>query len=188
MSEITEVDYGPLAELIGVWGGDKGMDVSPEPKGKIDSPYFETITYTEGGDLKNAKSRSLSVVHYRQIVKRKSTGGIFHDETGYWLWDPKERVLMHCLVIPRAVCLIAGTNYVEQRNDDGDLIIEVAAGIDDPDWNIVQSPLMKKNARTTSFNQKITVGSGKMHYRETTMLDIYGKVFKHTDENDLTLQ
>ena len=188
MSETAEVDYGPLAELIGTWNGDKGLDVAPDPDGKEDNPYYETITYTEGGDLNNAESQVLSVVHYRQIVKRKSNDEIFHDETGYWLWDSREKVLMHTLVIPRAVCLIAGTNYVEQRNENGDLIIEVAASLDDPDWNIVQSPFMMKNARTTSFHQKITVGNGKMHYRETTMLDIYGKVFEHTDENQLLLQ
>jgi hypothetical protein len=188
MSELTETDYGPLAELVGNWEGEKGLDVAPDSQGSIDSPYFETITYTAGGDLKNAKLQTLAVVHYRQIVKRKSTGGIFHDETGYWLWDSREKVIMHSLVIPRAVCLIAGANYVEKRNDEGDLIIEVSASVEDSDWNIIQSPFMRKNAQTTSFHQKITVGNGKMHYLETTMLDIYGKTFEHTDENELTLK
>ena len=26
-----EVDYGPLALLLGTWEGDKGLDISPEP-------------------------------------------------------------------------------------------------------------------------------------------------------------
>ena len=46
MSEI--VDYGPLSKLIGVWKGDKGMDIAPEPDGTEENPYYETITFTEG--------------------------------------------------------------------------------------------------------------------------------------------
>jgi len=185
MSEISEVDYGPLTELIGVWQGDKGMDIAPEPDGTEENPYYETLTYTAGGDVTNAESQILSIVHYRQIVTRKSTNRVFHDETGYWLWDTREQVIMHSLVIPRAVCLLAGANYTERRDERNNLIIEVSASVDDKDWGIIQSPFMQKNARTTAFKQKITVGNGKMAYSETTMLDIYGKPFEHTDQNEL---
>ena len=185
MSEVTDVDYGPLTDLIGEWKGDKGMDIAPEPDGTEENPYYETITYTAGGDLTNAESQVLSIVHYRQIVTRKSNDEVFHDETGYWLWDARENVIMHSLVIPRAVCLLAGANYKEVRDANNNLIIEVAASVDDKDWGIIQSPFMQKNARTTSFKQKITVGNGKMSYAETTMLDIYGREFEHTDQNEL---
>ena len=185
MSDITEVNYGPLTELIGVWNGDKGMDIAPEPDGTEENPYYETITYTASGNVTNAGSQILSIVHYRQIVTRRSNDEVFHDETGYWLWDPKERVIMHSLVIPRAVCLLAGAYYEEARDANGSLIIEVVAGIENKDWGIVQSPFMQKNARTTDFHQKIIVGNGKMSYTETTMLDIYGRVFEHTDQNEL---
>ena len=187
MSVITDVDYGPLTTLIGVWEGNKGLDVAPEPDGSEENPYYETITYTAGGDVTNAESQVLSIVHYRQIVTRKSNDEVFHDETGYWLWDPKEQVVMHSLVIPRAVCLIAGAYFKEKRDEEGNLIIEVSASVDDPDWGIVQSPFMQKNARTTEFRQKIVVGNDKMRYKETTVVDIYGKIFDHTDECDLEL-
>ncbi|MGB0368106.1 MAG: heme-binding beta-barrel domain-containing protein [Flavobacteriales bacterium] len=189
MSVIDGIDYGPLAALVGTWEGVKGMDIAPEPDDKVEeNPYFETITYTAGGDVTNAESQVLSIVHYRQFVSRKSNNEVFHDETGYWLWDPREEVVMHCLVIPRAVCLIAGAKYVEQRTEDGSLIIEVEAGVDNPDWGIVQSPFMQKNGRTLAFNQKITVGNGKMVYHQNTKLDIYGREFDHTDDSELTLK
>jgi hypothetical protein len=185
MSEVTIVDYGPLTELIGVWKGDKGMDIAPETDGTEENPYFETITYTEGGTVTNAASQVLSIVHYRQIVTRKSNNEVFHDETGYWLWDPREQVIMHSLVIPRAVCLLAGANYKEARDEKGNLIIEVVAGVNNKDWGIIQSPFMQLNARTTSFQQKILVRNKKMSYTETTMLEIYGREFEHTDQNEL---
>lgn len=186
MSVVVDIDYGPLTKLIGVWKGDKGVDVAPLPDGTEDNPYYETITYTEGGSVTNAKTQVLSIVHYRQIVTRKSNDEVFHDETGYWLWDPKEQVLMHSLVIPRAVCLLAGCNHKEVKDENGNLIIEVEASLDNKDWGIIQSPFMRDNARTTSFYQKIIIGDNKMSYSETTMLDIYGREFEHTDVNELT--
>ena len=39
MSENNDIDYGPLAGLIGVWKGDKGLDVAPEPDGTENNPY-----------------------------------------------------------------------------------------------------------------------------------------------------
>ncbi len=56
MSNEPEVDYGPLAGLIGVWKGDKGLDVAPEPDGSENNPYHETITFTAIGDVTNAES------------------------------------------------------------------------------------------------------------------------------------
>lgn len=69
--------------------------------------------------------------------------------------------------------------------EDGDLIIEVSAGLEDKDWGVIQSPFMRDNAKTTGFSQRIKVGNGKMTYSETTMLEIYGRTFEHTDENVL---
>ena len=108
MSSEQEFDYGPLAELIGVWEGDKGLDVAPEPDGVENNPFYETITFTAGGDVTNAESQVLTLLHYHQIVKRKSNDKVFHDETGYWMWDAERKLLMHSLSIPRAVSLIAG--------------------------------------------------------------------------------
>lgn len=184
----TEIDYGPLAALIGVWAGDKGLDVAPEPDGIENNPYYETITYTAIGDVTNAESQVLSALHYRQIVQRKSNNKIFHDETGYWMWDSKAKLIMHSLVIPRAVCVLAGGKYNGTKNSDGSIIINVTASIDDKNWQIIQSPFMQENARTTEFRHEITVGNGKLSYSETSIIAIYGKVFEHTDQNELLLQ
>jgi len=183
-----KIDYGPLESLIGKWTGDKGLDIAPEPDGSEENPYFETITFTAAGDVSNAGSQVLSVVHYRQIVQRKSDQQIFHDQTGYWLWDAKQSIIMQSIVIPRAVCVLAGANYRQQKNTEGQLILNVSAAIDNPNWGILQSPFMQQKARTTAFEHQIVVGNGQLFYAETTMLDIYGKIFEHTDTNKLTLR
>jgi len=188
MNDTVEIDYGPLAGLIGVWSGDKGQDVAPDPDGEENNPYYETITFTAIGDVTNAESQVLAVVHYRQIVQRKSNDKVFHDETGYWMWDAKEGVIMHSLTIPRAVCVLAGGVYTDSGTTDGVTVLEVAAGIDDENWKIIQSPFMQKNAKTKAFRHRIAVGNDMLTYSETTTVDIFGKIFEHTDKNELLRQ
>ena len=188
MSKYEEDMYGPLRGLIGSWKGGKGLDLAPEPDGTEHNPYYETITCSAIGDVTNAESQTLAVLHYRQIVLRKSNDKVFHDQTGYWMWDAQAGLIMYSLTIPRAVSVLAGGNHTGVLSQTGGLILEVAAGEDDPDWQIIQSPFMQNNARTQGFELKITLGNNTLSYAQTTLLDIYGKVFKHTDENQLLRQ
>ena len=188
MSDNHDIDYGPLTDLIGAWSGDKGVDVAPEPDGIENNAYYETLTFTAIGDVTNAESQLITALHYRQIVQRKSNDKVFHDETGYWMWDAAAGIIMHSLNIPRAVSLLAGGHHNGQKNADGNTLLQVSAGINNKDWQIIQSPFMQKNARTKNFSHSITVGNGKLYYSETTTVDIYGKVFEHTDENELLLR
>ena len=183
-----KVDFGPLAELIGVWKGDKGSDLAPEPDGSEVSPYRETITFTAVGDVKNADSEVLAVVRYHLEVMHKISDEKIHDETGYWIWDASTNTVINSLIIPRAVCVLAGGKFDGKIKQSGTISLEVAASIDHPDWNIIQSPFMKDNAKTTAFNRKITINNGKMAYFQTTQLTIYDKNFDHTDQNELVRQ
>jgi hypothetical protein len=188
MNEPIKVDYGPLTGLIGVWKGDKGMDVSPEPDGEEHTSYFETITFEAIGTVTNAESQTLAALHYRQVVRRKSNGEGIHDETGYWMWDAKNNVVMHSLVIPRGVGVLAGGIYQPSSENEKVVTLKVEAKQDHPSWNIIQSPFMQEKARTREFHHTVEVGQGKLSYSETMVLDIYGRVFQHTDQNELTLE
>ena len=171
-------DYGPLEMLLGVWKGDKGLDKAPKPGNLEETPYFETIAFEAVGDVKNAGSQTLAVVRYHQSVSRKSDSEIFHDEIGYWMWDAEAKIAMHSLTIPRAVSILAGGPW-----SGGDL--EVRAALGDPDWGIIQSPFMRDNAKTIEFRHRLAVKDGTMRYFETTVVEIYGRIFEHTDENEL---
>ena len=185
MSDGIEIDYGPLVALIGTWQGEEGVDVAPEPDGKETNPFYETITFSEVGGVTNAETQNLAALHYHQIVTRKSDSAVFHNETGYWMWDAEAGTVMHSLVIPRGVCVLAGGSYAGKQDNDGRTVLEVAAKIDDPHWSIVQSPFMDEKARTVAFTHQVIVGEGKLTYAETTTVDIYGKIFEHTDQNTL---
>jgi len=94
---------------------------------------------------------------------------------------------MHSFVIPRAVNVLAGGVYAGRTDDTGRVILDVSAKTDDAKWPIIQSSFMRENAKTTSFDMELVVGGGHLEYTQTTMLDIYGKSFEHTDRNVLKL-
>lgn len=174
---IDGIDYGPLGCLVGTWTGDKGLDVSPEPDGgREESPYFETIVFEPIGDVTNAETQKLVALRYRQVVSRKSTGKPFHDQTGYWMWDAAAGAVMHSLVIPRGVAVLAGG---KASTEGGATVLEVKS------LDVVQSPFMQEKARTTGFVLKVTVKGDTLAYAETTALEIYGRRFDHTDRNTL---
>ncbi len=181
---IDGIDYGPLAAMIGVWEGDKGMDIAPEPDGKEESPYFETITFEAGGDLTNANEQKLVIVIYHQVVSRKSDQKVFHHQMGYWNWDAATGAIMQSVTIPRAVTLIAGGSYPLQKHYGGIITLDVKAA-ENTGWGIAQSPYMAEKARTLLFNHNLTVDGDRLSYFETTRLQIYGKTFDHTDGNSL---
>ncbi|MBT4519401.1 MAG: FABP family protein [Halieaceae bacterium] len=180
---IDGIDYGPLEVLVGQWQGDKGTDISPEPDGQEDTPYFETIDFEAAGDVTNGGKQTLAIVRYHQVVSKKAGGQVFHDEIGYWTWDSSTDVIAHSLTIPRAVCVLAGGVCAPV---EGAVTLNVEAREGDKDWGIIQSPFMRDNAKTIAFKHRITVDGDNLDYFETMVLDIYGKIFDHTDSNSLT--
>lgn len=182
---IDGVDFGPLAVLPGIWKGEKGMDIAPEEDGsKEENPFSEEIVFEIVGDVTNAGKQTLGVVRYHQKVYHNKDGQQFHDQVGYWVWDPAACTVMFTLTIPRAVSLVAGGDFdMGSINDDAvSITVESEEG---GDWGVAQSPFMRDNAKTTGFKINLEVDGDKMSYSQTTFLDIYGRKFDHTDNSTL---
>ncbi|HEY6131865.1 MAG TPA: heme-binding beta-barrel domain-containing protein [Halioglobus sp.] len=185
-SIIDGIDYGPLAALIGTWEGDKGVDRAPEPDGEERTLYYETIVFEAAGDVTNAESQILSVVRFHQVVSRKSNNKVFHDQVGYWLWDPADNTIVQTFTIPRGVAVVAGGTLAPAADPAQELVFNVAADANSPQFGIIQAPFMFKQARTTAFTHTMTVNGDEMRYSESTLLDIYHvKSYDHTDVNTL---
>ncbi|WP_369600366.1 heme-binding beta-barrel domain-containing protein [Hahella sp. SMD15-11] len=177
-----EVDYGPLAALAGAWYGESGTDVAPEPDGKEINPFYETIVFTPAGDTTNAEEQTLVAMHYHQVVRRKSDHKVFHNETGFWLWEPATGRVTQTLTIPRGVSVIAEGRA--EANGEG-WVLEVETTEDGRVGAIAQTPFLAQKARTLSFTHRIEVAGDTLRYTETTLVDIYGRRFEHTDRNTL---
>ena len=189
MSEATTIDgidYGPLAGLIGVWEGDKGVDRAPEPDGEERNPYYETIVFEPAGDVDNAETQVLAIVRYQQTVRRKSNDKVFHNQVGYWCWDSSDNSIFETFVIPRGVGVVAEGNCAPPASPGDEVVLEVATASGPETAAICQADFMLKHAKTTGFTHTLKVKGDEMSYTESTMLDIYDrKGYDHKDLNTL---
>ena len=183
LSNEQKAAFGVLANLVGVWEGDKGLDVSPEKTGEEKSPYFETLTIAPVGDATNAGEQTLMVLTYKQIVSRISDGKVFHHQIGYWYWDKSNNDILYSLTIPRAVSVLArGKGQTQGSKHD----FSVRATAQDKNHGIVESAFMTSKASTREFDMDLSIEGDTMQYTMKTKLHIYGRDFLHTDINTLT--
>jgi len=181
---IDGIDYGPLAQLVGRWVGDKGLDVAPDADAKPDQTHFtDELSFEAAGSAENAEEQELVSVRYHHVVRKSDSGLVFHEQVGHWIFEPATGLLMHSLSIPRAVCVLAGGGVVEQ---DGETIFDVKAQSGSETFGIVQSPFMLEKAKTKAFHMRMSVKGNQLSYSEVMSLHIYGKDFEHTDASILT--
>jgi len=180
---INEVDYGPLAQLIGKWVGNKGLDNAPDANANPDdTSSTDQITFTVSGPAENAEEQKLVSIKYHHVVRKLENGRIFHDQIGHWIYEKSTNIIMHSLTIPRGVCLLAGGEYQE---DKGVSVFNVEAKLGSQTYGIIQSPFMLEKAKTKAFKMNLTVKNNELNYHEITSLHIYGKDFEHTDKSTL---
>ena len=182
-SIIDNVDYGPLAQLIGKWAGNKGLDNAPDANADPDETSFtDEIVFTASGPAENAEEQNLVSIKYHHVVRKLENGHVFHDQVGHWIYEKESNIIMHSLSIPRAVCLLAGGEYQEK---DGVSIFNVEANAGSETYGIVQSPFMLEKAKTKAFKMNLSVKNDELSYHEVTSLHIYGKDFEHIDKSTL---
>lgn len=184
MSTIIDgIDYGPLAQLIGKWVGNKGLDIAPDANANPDqTEYTDEIVFTVSGVAENAEEQQLVSIKYHHVVRKLENGHVFHDQIGHWIYEKSTNTIMHSLTIPRGVCVLAGGKYQEF---EGESIFEVEAEENSKTYGIVQSPFMLEKAKTKSFKMHLTVSSDELNYHQIMSLHIYGKDFEHVDGSTL---
>ncbi len=183
MTIIDKVDYGPLAQLLGKWIGNKGLDNAPDVNAEPDkTAYTDELTFTIAGSAENGEEQNLVAVKYHHLVRKNENGKIFHDQIGHWIYEPSTGLIMHSLTIPRGVCVLAGGTVIQS---DDEFIFKVSAKSDSDTFGIIQSPFMKEKAKTKVFEMTLIVNGNELSYQETMSLFIYGKDFEHTDRSIL---
>ena len=182
-SIIDGIDYGPLAQLVGKWVGNKGLDKAPDINANPDESYYtDELVFTLAGAAENAEKQQLVAIKYHHVVRKAENGLIFHDQIGHWLYEPSTGAIMHSLTIPRGVCVLAGGKV---KNNHPECILDVSAAAGSDSFGILQSPFMLDKAKTTAFHMRMTIQENQLHYHQVTSLHIYGKDFEHVDESTL---
>jgi len=177
----TLANLGPLAPLAGRWEG-RGEDLHPVAEGEEKEPYLERIDF-EPIDPQANGPQLLYGLRYHVFITKVGEQETFHDQVGYWLWEPATGGLWQTLAIPRAqVALAAG------RAAAGDRTFTVRAELGSPTAGIASGPFLHEHFRTESYACTYTLGpDGTLTYELDTVLRVTGREapFHHTDRNVL---
>jgi hypothetical protein len=179
----TLAKLGPLAALAGVWEGTRGVDIAPKAPGPRTQEYHERITL-QPVDPGNNGPQVLYALRYHAIMTKPGEVGTYHDQVGYWLWEPAAERVMHSLTIPRGQSVLAAGHA---KADAKSFTLEAKRG--DPAWGICSNPYLEENFRTDSFTITVTVhDDGTWSYDEDTVMMLKGRTepFHHRDSNRLS--
>jgi hypothetical protein len=178
----TLANLGPLRRLAGVWEGSKGADVNPKADGPERSVFFERIELQPIDAQSNGPQLLYGLRYHAHIVK-PTEAITFHDQVGYWLYEPATGLIMQTLGIPRGqVALASG-----RAAPDGS--IKVSARRGSTENGIASTAFLEQAFTTLSYEIEVTFhDDGSWSYSEDTVLQVQGRAepFHHIDSNTLT--
>src|SRR6218665_3831232 len=102
----TLANLGPLRRLAGVWEGRKGVDLNPKADGPERRDYLERIEIHPIDPQANGPQLLYGLRYHVHIVA-SDEDTTFHDQVGYWLWEPATGLIMQTLSIPRGQTALA---------------------------------------------------------------------------------
>lgn len=176
-------NLGPLAALAGTWEGE-GTDTHPVAEGTEDEGFRERMVFEPIDPQPNGPQLLYGLRYHLHVDKLDADEVLtFHDQVGYWLWEPATKTLLQTLAIPRGqVAMAMGTAEPDART------FTVKATLGSPTAGIVSAPFLHENFRTVEYTITVTLNEdGTLRYEEDTVLQIAGRPdpFHHTDENTL---
>ena len=178
----TLANLGPLARMAGVWEGRKGRDVKPTAGGGRAQRYIERIELSPIDPQTNGPQLLYGLRYHTHIVQPGDIA-TYHDQVGYWLWEPATGRILHSLTIPRGqVVLAKGHSKANAKS------FTVRARRGSTENGICSGAFLEQNFRTLSFRITVTVHSKESwSYQQSTILKIRGvrKPFEHSDKNRL---
>ena len=176
----TLANLGPLAPMAGVWQGTRGLDVKPKAEGPKKQAYVENITLQPIDPQTNGPQLLYGLRYHTHITKPNNVK-TYHDQVGYWLWEPATQTIIHTLTIPRGQIVMAtGFAAPDART------FELVATNDDVNFGIRSAPFIEDNFKTVEFRITVTIhDDGTWGYEEDTVMMIKGQdePFHHTDKN-----
>jgi hypothetical protein len=180
----TLVQLGPLRPMAGVWTGSEGSDVHPVAEGAEHDVFIERYEL-QPIDAQTNGPQLLFGLRYHTHIVRPDDVETFHDQVGYWLWEPATETVMLSLAIPRGQVLLAGGRAAPDATE-----FEVTAAIGSPTFGIVSNPFLDRAFRTVSYRMHVSVhADGTWSYEEEGVMEVAGRdePFHHVDRNTLTL-
>ena len=179
----TLANLGPLRPMAGVWEGTKGSDAHPVVEGTEHNTFVEHYDLQPIDRQTNGPQLFYGLRYHTHITK-PGEAETFHDQVGYWLWEPAAEAVTLTLGIPRAQALLASGPAAADATD-----FELTATLGSEVYGILSNPFLDQSFRTLSYRIHVTVNDdGTWSYEEEGVLQIPGReeLFSHTDRNTLS--
>ena len=176
-------NLGPLAPMAGVWEGKRGLDVNPKADGPEKQAYVERYELQPIDPQANGPQLFYGLRYHTRIVK---PGEIetFHDQVGYWLWEPATGTVILTLSIPRAqIAMAMGKAKPDAKT------FELVATRGSTSYGICSTDFLEHAFTTTDYRITVTTdGPDRWSYQQDTVLLVRGQKepFHHSDRNTLT--
>jgi len=178
----TLKNLGPLTGMAGIWQG-TGEDVHPKATGPKRQAFIERYELQPIDPQTNGPQLLYGLRYHTRIVK-PDVVETFHDQVGYWLWEPATGTVFQTLAIPRAqIAMAVGRAEASAKT----FRLEAVRGSETN--GIVSNPFLERAFQTTRFSIEVTIhANGNWSYEEDTVLTIPGVAtpFHHTDRCMLT--
>ena len=178
----TLANLGPLRALAGVWQGTSGLDVKPKAEGPRKQAFVERIEL-QPIDPQTNGPQLLYGLRYHTHVTKPDQVKTYHDQVGYWLWEPATNTVIQSLAIPRGQIAMAVGHATADATS-----FELVSTRNTTTYGICSSPFLEEAFRTDSYRIKVTINpDGTWTYETDTVLMIQGQTepFHHTDRNTL---
>ena len=179
----TLANLGPLAKMAGIWTGTQGVDVNPKAAGPERQSFVERIEMQPIDAQTNGPQLFYGLRYHTHIVKPGEIEA-FHDQVGYWLWEPATGTVIQTLTIPRGQTAMA---IGQATADAKSFRLEAVRG--SVTNGISSNPFLEYAFRTERYIITVTIhDNGTWSYELQTTLVIPGQAepFLHTDRNTLT--
>ena len=179
----TLANLGPLRALAGIWEGVKGLDVNPKAAGPERQVFVEHIELQPIDPQMNGPQVFYGLRYHTHIVKPGEVE-TYHDQIGYWLWEPATGLILQTLAIPRGQVALASGHAAP-----GAVSFELTAARGSTEAGICSTAFLEHAFRTDSYLIRVSVNpDGTWSYFEDTVLIVRGQAepFHHTDRNTLT--
>jgi hypothetical protein len=180
----TLANLGPLRPMAGVWEGVKGIDRHPVADGAEENAFVEHYELQPIDRQTNGPQLFYGLRYHTHITK-PGEAETFHDQVGYWLWEPAARSVTFTLGIPRGQVLLA-SGPAEPDATDFELTAHEGTEI----HGILSNPFLYEAFRTLNYRIHVTIGhDGTWAYEEEGVLQIPGRseTFSHIDRNTLSM-
>ncbi len=176
-------NLGPLSGMAGIWQGTRGLDVKPKAEGPRKQAFVERIELQPIDPQTNGPQLFYGLRYHTHVVKPGQVK-TYHDQIGYWLWEPATGTVIQTLTIPRAQIVMAvGKAGADAKS------FELVATRGSESYGICSTPFLEYAFRTIEYRIQVDIHpDDTWSYAEDTVLMIRGKTepFHHTDCNTLS--